>query len=234
MKPVEDVEGFRAFFADDLQIGLPHVGSNEHDLRSQLISNDGEESTEGLDRPFFSDPEQTRDVEIDLIDQGQVLVAFGVLDFIDTAGVDLPQRPMLQSPRDDMLDRIKNLFPGSAKRLSRFFPGQPARPAGQKEHVGFGQLTFAVTPWNFLDHHRLAAAAIDAAHGVQQEDEKSPERDELETPLGQSIISGRRLVAARTDCRGTLAWPHRDLDALFVGTEAGMLVNETPEVVAAV
>jgi len=41
-------------------------------------------------------PKQARDVEIDLINQRQVLVAFGVLDFIDADGIDLPQHPVLQ------------------------------------------------------------------------------------------------------------------------------------------
>ena len=92
----------------------------------------------------------------------------------------------------------------------------------------------AVAPGNFLDDDGVAAAAIDAPHGVQQEDQKSPERDELEAPLGELIVAGRRLMAARTDRRRTLARPHGDLDALVVGTEAGVLINESPETMAAV
>jgi transposase InsO family protein len=42
-----------------------------------------------------------------------------------------------------MLDRIKNLFPGSAKSFGGFFPGEAARPTGQEEHIGFGQRAFA-------------------------------------------------------------------------------------------
>jgi hypothetical protein len=41
---------------------------------------------------LFADPKQTGDAEIDLIDQCQILVAFGVLDFIDADGVDLAER----------------------------------------------------------------------------------------------------------------------------------------------
>jgi len=32
MEAVEDVQGLGAFLADDLQIGLPHVRTDEHDL----------------------------------------------------------------------------------------------------------------------------------------------------------------------------------------------------------
>ena len=42
-----------------------------------------------------------------------------------------------------------------------------------------------------------ASATIDAAHGVQQEDEKSPQGHELETSYGELIVAGRPLMAAR-------------------------------------
>ena len=148
---------------------------------------------------LFADPEKAGDAEIDLVDQGQVFVAFGVLDFVDSDGVDLAEHPVLQAPGDDVLDRVEDLVPGSAKRLGRFLPGQPARPAGQKQHVGFGESTFAIAPGDLLDDDRLAAAAIDAPHGVKQKNQKSPERNKLETPLGELIVAGGGLMAARTD-----------------------------------
>ncbi len=76
--------------------------------------------------------------EIDLVDQRQVFVAFGVLDFVDSDGVDLAEHPVFQAPGDDVFDRVENLLPGSAKRFGRFLPGQSAGPAGQEQHVGFG------------------------------------------------------------------------------------------------
>jgi hypothetical protein len=82
----------------------------------------GEESPKGLDPSLFADPKQTGDAEIDLIDQCQILVPFGVLDFIDADGVDLAERPVFQTPGDDMFDRDENLVPGCAKCLRRLFP----------------------------------------------------------------------------------------------------------------
>jgi hypothetical protein len=70
-----------------------------------------EESLKGLDRSLLSHPEKTRDVEIDLIDQRQILVAFGVLDFVNADGVDLAKHPVLQAVRDNVLDGVENLFP---------------------------------------------------------------------------------------------------------------------------
>ena len=111
MEAVEDVQRLGAFLADDLQIGLPHVGADEHDLRSQFVADDGEESLKGFDGSFPAHPEQARDAEIDLINQRQILVAFGVLDFIDADGVDLAEHPVLQPEGDDVFDGVENLFP---------------------------------------------------------------------------------------------------------------------------
>ena len=82
---------------------------------------------------------------------------------------------MIEAPRDHVLHRVEDLVPGSAKRLGRFLPGEPARPAGQKQRVGFGESTFAIGPGDLLDDDHLAAAAIDAPHGVKQKNQKSPE-----------------------------------------------------------
>ncbi len=79
-----------------------------------------------------------------------------------------------------------------------------------------------------------AAAAIDPPHGVQQEDEESPQRNELEAPLGELIVAGCGLMAPRALGGGTLARPHGDLNALVVGSESSLVVDESPEAVAAV
>src|SRR5258705_7992205 len=228
METVEDVQCVGAFLADDFQIGLPHVRADEDDLRGDFFAYSSEESLKGLDRSLLPDPEQTGDAEVDLIDQRQVLVAFGVLDLIDSDGVDLTERAVRQSKRNNMFHRVENLVPGGAERLGRFFPRKPARPTGQKQHVSIGQLMLAIAPGNFFDDHGLAAAAIDAPHGVQQKDQKTPERDEFVAPFGELIVAGRRLMATGTDRRRTATRTHGDFDAFVIGRETGMLVNEAP------
>ena len=96
------------------------------------------------------------------------------------------------------------------------------------------QSALAVAPRNLLDDDGLAAAAIDAPHGVQQEDQKAPERDEFVTPLSKLVVAARRVMATGTNRRRTFAWTHGDFDAFVIGTEAGMLVNEAPEMMAVV
>jgi hypothetical protein len=49
------------------------------------------------------------------------------------------------------------------------------------------------------------ATAIDTSHGVQQEDEESPQRDELKTPLGKLIVAGCGLMAPGANRRRTFA-----------------------------
>src|ERR1035438_7879308 len=104
------MERLGALLADDLQIGLPHIGTDEDDLRGHFVAYGGEEPPKGFDGSFFSDPKQARNVEIDLVNQRQVLVAFGVLDLVDSDGVDLAESAMRQSKGDDMLDGVDNIF----------------------------------------------------------------------------------------------------------------------------
>ena len=126
--------------------------------------------------------------------------------------------------------------PSSGKRRHAASRGnaqeQSACPAGQKQHVGFGESTLAIGPGNLLDNDRLAEAAFDASHGVKQKDQKSPERYELETPFGELIVSGGGLMAARTNRLGAFARTYGDLNALVIGTEAGLPVNESRKTVA--
>jgi hypothetical protein len=227
METVENMQGLGTFLTDKLQIGFPHVRADEDDLRGDFLADHGKESLEGLDRSLFPDPKQAGDADIDLINQRQVLVPFGILDFIHPDGIDLTECPVVQPERDDVLDGVENLVPGSAKRHGRFLPRKPPRPAGQKQHVRFGKSAFAITPRDLFDDNRVAAPAIDAPHGVQQKNQEAPERNKLETPFGELIVSGRVLMAARTNRFGALARTHGDFNALVIGTEASLLVNES-------
>jgi hypothetical protein len=111
METVEDMKGFGAFFANNFQVRLPHVRADECDLRCEFVAYDGEESLKGFYGSLPTHPEQARDAEIDLVNQRQVLVTFGVLDLIDSDGVDSPECAVFQPKGDDMFDSVENLFP---------------------------------------------------------------------------------------------------------------------------
>ena len=51
---------------------------------------------------------------------------------------------MLQAPADHIPDRVAHLVPGSVEGLGGFLPGELPRPAGQKQHIGSGQLILPV------------------------------------------------------------------------------------------
>ena len=93
---------------------------------------------------------------------------------------------------------------------------------------------FAIAPGDFLDDDGLTVAASDAPHGVQEEDQEAPERDEFETPLGELIVTGGRLVATGANRRRTFARANSDFDASVIGTEAGLLINEASEMMAVI
>src|ERR1019366_6322596 len=103
-------------------------------------------------------------------------------------GADRLQRAMLQAPADHILDGVAHLVPGGVERLGGFLPGELPRPAGQKQHIGSGQLVLTIAPGNLLDHH-ATIPAVDASHAVQQENQKAPQRNELEAPLGKMIVT---------------------------------------------
>src|SRR5262249_34096623 len=97
-----------------------------------------------------------------------------------------------------------------------------------------GQSTLAVAPGNFFHNHSGAAPAVHAPHGIYKEDQESPQRNELKAPLGQLIVTRRRLMAARADRSGTLAGSHPYLDTLLVRTEPVVMIDKPPKAWAAV
>ena len=111
---------------------LPHVRANELDLRPYLRAHHRKEFLEGLYRPFLAHPQQSRTAQVDLIHQGQIFVPFASLNLIHANGANRSQDAMLQPPSDQILHRVVDLIPGSAKLLGGFLPGEFARPMPQK------------------------------------------------------------------------------------------------------
>jgi hypothetical protein len=77
------MQGLGTFLTNELQVRLPHVRADEGDLGDDFWAHGGEESLKGCEGAFLAHPEQAGHADLDLVHQGQVFVAFGVLDFID-------------------------------------------------------------------------------------------------------------------------------------------------------
>jgi hypothetical protein len=50
--------------------------------------------------------------------------------------------------------------------------------------MGSGKCVFTIAPRDFFDGNNATAATVDATHGVQKEDEKSPQGYVLKAPFG--------------------------------------------------
>jgi hypothetical protein len=74
---------------------------------------------------------------------------------------------------------------------------------------------------------RRTAATVDAPHGVQKEDEKSPQGNELKAPFGELVVTGRRQMAARADCGEPLRGRTATSMLFLIGTEVGVVVDKT-------
>jgi hypothetical protein len=74
---------------------------------------------------------------------GQILVPFGILDFVDLGGPDRSQIAMHQPPLDHILYRLADSAPGAAECHGRFLSGQLVRPVNQEQHMGLGPLVLA-------------------------------------------------------------------------------------------
>ena len=162
--------------------------------------------------------------ELELVDFRSKLAAF--------EGRYLREVGTLYAELDEWKARIAELqarlHPSDASHKDAEEARQQARQTYEEAH---GKASEAP---EFKPSPELKRLYREAAKRVQQEDEKSPERNELEAPLGELIVAWSRLMTTRTDRGRTPARPHRYLDALVVGTEPGAMIDKPPEVVAAV
>jgi hypothetical protein len=95
-------------------------------------------------------------------------------------------------------------------------------------------VVFAATPGHLFDHRITTLLAIHPPHAVEKEHQKPPQRDELESPLGEVIIAGTGLVTTRAHGDGTTPRAYAYFDGLFVVGESGRLVDKPWEAVALV
>jgi hypothetical protein len=70
-----------------------------------------------------------------------------------------------------------------------------------------------VRPRHFFDLD-AAIRAVDPPHGVQEHDSDSPERDELETTLGQRVIDATRALTDRANGLGVRPGTYLDFDSI--------------------
>src|SRR2546428_812563 len=110
VEAVQNVERLRTFLPDNLQIGFPHIRTDEFNFGGNLQADHLKELLKRFHRPFLADPQQTGEI-IDLIDQREVLVPACVLNFIHAHHEDRSDFPVLQAPFDNIFDGLIDLVP---------------------------------------------------------------------------------------------------------------------------
>ncbi len=185
VKAVENVHGRGEPLADDVEVGFPDIGADEGDLVEEacrlfhagrfllalvLLLQFGKATIQGLLRPLLAQPQQPATVGVDLVHQGQKVMAFTILDFIHAEGGDLVEATMSDPIFHDILDRMVYLVPAGAEGAGHLRPRQLLRPLRQEAPVYIGKVMLARTPGDLLDDHTGAAVARNPAHPIQQKD----------------------------------------------------------------
>src|SRR3989454_740470 len=197
VEAVQNVERLRTFLPDNLQIGFPHIRTDEFNFGGNLRADHLKELLKRFHRPFLADPQQTGEI-IDLIDQREVPVPACVLNFIHAHHEDRSDFPVLQAPFDNIFDGLIDLVPRRLKRDRRFLPGKLARPVREKLHVHCRQGVLPGSPGK-LFHTYAAAPAIHTAHRILKEHRNVPYRNKFESPGLHRIVARSRFLTSGTD-----------------------------------
>ena len=129
VEAVEHVESGGQHGGDDVQIGFPHIGTDDFDFRAALGSEGLEETGKRAGVAVPDDAEEAFAAAVDLIDQGHVFVPFAVGDFIDSDGGDVLQIAVFQTAEiDDPFHRAADGVPVGVEAGGGFLPAQAPGP----------------------------------------------------------------------------------------------------------
>src|SRR5438094_5458364 len=132
-----------------------------------------------LGASVLADPQQTLPRRVDLVHEREEVRTVLPMDFIDADRSYSREIHVGAAPRHGHRHRAEHLIPTGAEDARGLLPTEAFGPAGEKPHVGRGQLMLAVGPGHLFDRD-ATARALDAPHHVQEEDAQAPERHELE------------------------------------------------------
>ncbi len=201
VEAVEDVERGGQHGGDDVEIGLPHVGADDLDLRATFRTQGCEKTGERCGVAIFDDTEEATAAAVDLIDEGHIFVAFAVSDLIDPDGGDALQLPVPEAEIDDPFHRAADVVPAGVETGGGFLPAQAPSPGGEEMAVGVAAGMLALRPWDAL-HFDSASRAIHAAHTVGEGDGDVPDRNELKFAGEHAVVTGPTYPAAGADGAG--------------------------------
>ena len=145
-KRVENMYGRRQPLADDVEVGFPDITTDDGNLAEEtgrlllagrfllalvLLLQFGKAVVQGLLRPPFAHPQQTAAVGVDLVQQGQLVMALTILDLIHAEGRDVVEAAMSDAIFHHVLDGMIDLVPTGPEGARHLRPRQllgPRRP----------------------------------------------------------------------------------------------------------
>ena len=135
---------------------------------------------------------------------------------------------MRQTPFHEPLDRTVNGLPTGLKHQGGFPPGQPPRPAGQKDHHRGRHRSFTLAPGNMLNAHAVNGA-FHPPRRVEKQHPNPPQRRERPVPLRQQVIARTNLQALSTFAPNPLVRFNPHLDPLRTprAPQTNAAVNES-------
>ena len=220
VKAVENVYRSGQPLADHGEVGFPDIRADDGNLAEEarrllltgrfllaqvLLLQLGKAVVQGLLRPLFAHPQQAAAVGVDLVQQGQIMMARAILDFIHAEGRDLVEAAMSEPIVHDVLDGVVDLVPSGAEGARHLEPRQLFGPLGQEAAVDVGQVVLARAPGHLLDDYPAAGGAGNPAHAIHQKDREPPQGNKLEQPsLGGGVIGGGQVTAAAARAPGVL------------------------------
>ncbi len=102
------------------------------------------------------------------------------------------------SPTRPWTQQRGNGLPAGAKALGHVGPREQSGPLSEEDGVGSGDRRLALSPGDAFDAY-AAGGAVDASHGVDEEDRDGPQRHKVEVPRRQGIVGRSSSAAARAD-----------------------------------
>ncbi len=124
---------------------------------------------------MLSNPQPAAAALVDLVDEGQVLVALVPGDLVDAEGHDVGAVDAGATPDDGHGDGASDTILGDAADRGGLLQEEVLGPAGEGPAEGLAAGVLSVGPRHAFDLDPATTSAADGARGVREEDEQAIE-----------------------------------------------------------
>src|SRR5438552_4228257 len=165
VETVEHMHSRAGSFCNDMKEPSPHVARNKLDGLGARLAKPVEEALECCRGAVAADPEEALTAVVDLVDDGEELVALLPADFVNTDGPNAVEILVSSAPLDGVAHCFEDHMPAGPEAPGRLRPAQRLGPTRQEPTVCRRDGRLAHRPGHRLDHNS-AARTIDPTRGV--------------------------------------------------------------------